>query len=103
MFIYLVRHLPTEYNKKGIYMGRSCDLPILSETIEPFVASTTKIIDPCNIVGSIFYSSPSLRCRQTVKILSGALGISICIDHGSFTCIDVDDKKTTKVRYLNNT
>lgn len=73
MLIYLIRHLPTEYNQKGIYMGRSYDMPILLKGIELFTTTVAKMRD----IGknSIIYSSPALRCRQTAKILSDALKI----------------------------
>lgn len=75
MLIYLIRHLPTAFNKSGVYMGRSNDVPILSETIFPFEKRLKGYIGHLN--GSVFVgSSPALRCIQTVTTLSQTLGIS---------------------------
>lgn len=72
--VFLVRHLATEYNKAGVFMGRSFDLPIDETEIEKFARVLGKIDwkvgpeTPC-------FSSPSLRCLQTLKILKSEMGV----------------------------
>lgn len=78
--IYLVRHLATEYNKKGIYMGRLIDPPILEKEKSSFV----KTIDRLNFTLAnnskvLFVSSPAVRCLQTTNILQNTLKINFPI------------------------
>ena len=72
MIIYLVRHLPTKYNRMGIYMGRSQDLPIIPESIESFLLTIRRIKNNSIILAKNFlvYSSPALRCRQMAQVIS---------------------------------
>ncbi len=80
MIIYLVRHLATEYNRNGIYMGRSQDLPILKSEIDLFIERAKKFLDRSVLEKSTIYSSPSLRCRQTGGILLNLYGITAEIE-----------------------
>lgn len=80
MIIYLVRHLATEYNRNGIYMGRSQDLPILKSEIDLFIERTKKFLDRSVLEKSTIHSSPSLRCRQTGGILLNLSGVTTEIE-----------------------
>jgi len=77
MLIYLVRHLPTEYNIFGVYMGRSCDLPILPAEEEPFQERVQRLFPGRIGEGVVFLSSPAQRCWQTAEILRDVLGLTV--------------------------
>lgn len=74
MLIYLIRHLPTEYTRRGLYMGRSYDLPILQDTAESFIEHTARLLPESGVNPSVIYSSPAQRCLQTAALLQDCLG-----------------------------
>ncbi|KKQ75622.1 MAG: Phosphoglycerate mutase [Candidatus Woesebacteria bacterium GW2011_GWB1_38_5b] len=73
--IYLVRHLPTEMNISGGFMGREFDPPIVDQEIEGFQEKITALMPSMSLDSVSFYSSPALRCRQTSEILQKTLNI----------------------------
>ncbi len=78
--IYLVRHLATEYNKKGIYMGRLLDPPILEKEKSSFVETINRLnLTLANNSKVLFVSSPATRCLQTINILQDTLKINFPI------------------------
>src|SRR3989344_1512172 len=68
MVVYLLRHLPTKYNRNGMYMGRSNDAPILVETIPAYRDMLAKCLAG-NISNPKIVCSSSLRCKQTANLL----------------------------------
>ncbi len=75
--IYLIRHLATEYNKKGVYMGRLLDPPILKEEKRSFVKTIDKLnLTSLNSSEVLFYSSPAKRCLETINLLQDAFKTS---------------------------
>ena len=74
MRIYLVRHLPTEFTRLGLFMGRSHDLPILQETIQSFAQNAARLVPESTVNRPVIYSSPAQRCRQTAVLLQRSLG-----------------------------
>jgi len=75
MIIYLVRHLKTEFNKSGVYMGRSFNPPILQESGGSFVTRLKRVVPQGLEKTAPVFSSPSLRCQQTAEALEKALGL----------------------------
>jgi broad specificity phosphatase PhoE len=75
--IYMIRHLATEYNKRGIYMGRLLDPPIIEEDKGSFVETINKLhLTLTNNSKVLFVSSPAMRCLQTVELLQNTLKIN---------------------------
>lgn len=77
MLVYLVRHLPTEYNLSGVYMGRSFDLPIATSGVEGFRRRVETLFPQGVGEGVLVFSSPALRCQQTAEVLQGVLGLAV--------------------------
>lgn len=76
MRIYLVRHIPTELNESGTYMGRSLNPPILLEARQDFKKTISKLhlrVDDKRT--ALIFSSPLLRCLQTAKLLRRGLSV----------------------------
>jgi broad specificity phosphatase PhoE len=69
MLVYLLRHLPTQYNRSGMYMGRSNDLPVLVETIPKYRDMLMRRCLISDISKPKIVCSSSLRCRQTANLL----------------------------------
>ena len=53
--IFLIRHLATENNKSGIYMGRSHDIGILESEISPFKKMLSQIVFSDEIIQFFFF------------------------------------------------
>lgn len=70
MLIYLIRHLATEHNISGRYMGRTQDVPILRENVPAFKDRLTRLGLVEDLNHSRIYHSQSLRCVETAKILA---------------------------------
>ncbi|MDO8728910.1 MAG: histidine phosphatase family protein [bacterium] len=82
MLVYLLRHLPTEYNRSGRYMGRSNDLPILDESVSKYRDALAKMGLIDNISRLKIICSSSLRCKQTANLLSELLSnTDVIINH----------------------
>jgi len=76
MLVYLVRHLPTEYNVSGVYMGRSCDPPVIQAEIKGFQEGVQRLFPEGIRDRASLLSSPARRCQQTADILKDALGLT---------------------------
>ena len=76
MLVYLVRHLPTEYNVSGVYMGRSHDPLIIQTEIKGFQEGVQRLFPQGIRDRASLLSSPARRCQQTAKILKNALGLT---------------------------
>lgn len=63
--IHLIRHGMTEANRDGRYVGRT-DLPLSPEGLTHLLAHKEKYQYPG---GVRFFTSPLLRCRQTLEVL----------------------------------
>lgn len=63
--IHLIRHGMTEGNQKGLYIGRT-DLPVTTDGINTLRQLRTAYVYPA---AALFYSSPMLRCRQTLEVV----------------------------------
>lgn len=77
--IFLVRHLKTEFNENGFYMGRVIDLDIKKdkkslEDFETRIKLVNKNFGPFTKKTKIF-SSPLKRCQQTSSLLKNQLKI----------------------------
>lgn len=74
--VLLSRHLPTMANEKGIIMGRKMDPPINRgwETDYRKNIRWLKKSMRLNKKDLDFYSSPSLRCQQTIEIAISEIG-----------------------------
>lgn len=73
MQLFLIRHLKTESNVNGVYMGRKLDPPIVQEYIPEFVNTIEALLLP-QIKGNVkVASSPALRCRQTAQLILSAM------------------------------
>ncbi len=75
MILYLVRHLPTQNNLDGVYMGRSLDVPIISSNTLPFIRRVIKILENGHPESGKIFTSPARRCIETADILSNLFGI----------------------------
>lgn len=67
--IFLLRHLKTEANRDKVIMGRLMNPPVLEQSIPAF-QSYIKLLKkefPELSNDAAFYSSPALRCQQTIK------------------------------------
>lgn len=73
--IYLIRHLPTKYNGKGVYIGRSIDPDILQESIPQFTEKLEQLKGSIDLSNPLLYSSPARRCIQTIEIVKKHFGI----------------------------
>ncbi len=101
--IYLIRHLATNFNKTGVFMGRSFDLPIDEEGVEDFLRNLRT--SPLKLQeDTALYSSPALRCLQTIKLLKDEKGIDSKITQdGDFSEVDYGDfegKDAKQIREL---
>ena len=68
--IILIRHLPTSFNRRGVFQGR-IDNPIDYESISPnHIVNLSKIIKLISSKSYNLYSSPLKRCQQTTKLIS---------------------------------
>jgi alpha-ribazole phosphatase len=74
--IYLIRHLPTSMNKSGAYMGREHNPPILEGEVSVLIRKLEFMKEELNLANPVFYSSPALRCLQTLEIITAHLGLS---------------------------
>ena len=63
--IHLIRHGLTEANEKGLYIGMT-DLPLSGLGLKDLLSKKEKAQYPGS---SRFYSSPLMRCRQTLQVL----------------------------------
>ena len=82
MLIYLLRHLATEHNISGRYMGRALDVPVMSGNIKSFKEALVRSGAVKNLAHSRIYHSESLRCSETAGILADtALGTVITRDN----------------------
>ena len=72
--IYLIRHLATKMNKDGVYIGRKFDPPILKGEISEFRHRLRRLAENTSFSKVSFYSSPTKRCQQTIKIVRDMLG-----------------------------
>ena len=91
--IYLIRHVTTEYNITGIYMGRTYDISVDSKFANDFkqkAISNTGFFKNVSVV----ISSPSIRCIQTSSMLLESAGVTapVTIDLG-FMETDMGKKK----------
>lgn len=91
VFVYLIRHLPTVYNRSGIYMGRSNDLSIIPQTIGQFQTTISRHFS--SPIHACIYTSPAKRCMETAMAFADFLKITRNIevdnnlqemDHGLF-------------------
>lgn len=76
--VILVRHLATEYNENGVYMGRVIDAGIKrdEDVLGAFRDRLKNIAEKLDDVSdSIILSSPLKRCRETAEIVGGTLRI----------------------------
>ena len=68
MKIYLIRHVATEYNLSGVYMGRTNDISIDSSRATVFkqkLTSNEVLLSQIPVI----ISSPSARCVQTANLV----------------------------------
>lgn len=77
--IFLIRHLKTEFNENGFYMGRTIDLDIKKDkdTLENFekkMKFLNKRFGPFT-EQITFFSSPLKRCLQTSSLIKNQLKI----------------------------
>lgn len=76
-YIVLARHLATRANAEGVVMGRKLDLPIeLNSTVEQEYKNHMSSLRQLLRMGSkqvLFYSSPALRCKQTLELVMPVL------------------------------
>lgn len=69
MRIYLIRHVATEYNLSGVYMGRTNDISIDNNQAIAFnlkIASNKKLFESTPVI----LSSPATRCLQTARLVT---------------------------------
>lgn len=71
--IVLVRHLTTEMNKKGIYMGRKLDPDIVFPENKEFERKIKLFFQGFEVNSLVFYSSPAKRCLQTTSLIKDFL------------------------------
>lgn len=64
--LHLIRHMPSEGNLQGRYIGRT-ESPVPMEEITKLIGYKKQYIYPGKVKG--FYASPSTRCVDTLKIL----------------------------------
>jgi len=64
--LHLIRHMPSEGNLQGRYIGRT-ESPVPMEEITRLVNYKRKYIYPEKV--KTFYASPSTRCVDTLKVL----------------------------------
>ena len=76
--IFLCRHLPTLENETGIIMGRLIDPSINWDEENNFRKNIKQFAKFTDIERSTtdFFSSPALRCQQTLKIALSELGFN---------------------------
>ena len=75
MYLYIIRHGETDWNKQGILHG-STDIPLNSYGIE--MAEKTSVgLKKDNIVFGRIFSSPYLRARTTAEIIAKDFGCAI--------------------------
>jgi len=70
--IYIIRHLKTEYNLRGVFMGQELNPPILESEIKPFeeFIATISFEMPVTI-----FSSPARRSLDTAELVAKRLQI----------------------------
>lgn len=75
--IFIGRHLITQKNVDGVMMGRLIDAEIIPETSK-YRRDISNLIKNFSLEGQglVFYSSPTLRCRQTAGIFMEQLGLA---------------------------
>lgn len=94
MRVYLVCHLATEYNKRGLYVGTVNDPPVLSESTANFLERFERLRAVEQISESIeFVASPARRCIDTIKLMAEQLG-------SEATCNLVDAFNETNYGFL---
>ena len=103
MDLILIRHVETQNNKSGGYMGRSIDTPTTPEGARRFKCTLQAFRERVPIPkDAVTLCSPSLRCKQTLEIVNDTLGLphSIIVasefaetDYGDFEGKDADDIK----------
>lgn len=74
--IYLVRHLPTSMNREAIYMGRINNPGILEEGRSDLQNRIKYLLGDSPLINTSFYSSPMLRCQETVGVVKDSLGLA---------------------------
>ncbi len=70
-----IRHFKTQMNESGRYMGREFDPPIIKTDLpdnDPRLKLLRNII---NLESVVFYSSPAVRCSQTLETFKDKLGL----------------------------
>ena len=91
--IHLIRHGMTEANNDGRYIGRT-DLPLSPEGLAALLALKEQYQYPG---GVRFFSSPLMRCRQTLEVLYPGCRVE-CVD-GLAEC-DFGDWEGKSIRDL---
>lgn len=77
MYIYIIRHGETDWNKQGILQG-STDIPLNAYGIE-MAEKTSAGLKKENIVFDRIFSSPYLRARTTAEIIAKDLNCAVTI------------------------
>lgn len=77
MELILVRHVETQNNKSGVYMGRSLDAPVTPDGILRFENTLRAFGRRVQVPKeSLLLRSPSLRCEQTLQVMVRVLGLT---------------------------
>ena len=84
MDLILIRHIATDYNRPGIYMGRSLDLNITPEGVKRFRYTLNDFVERFRVPKeTLLLCSPLSRCYQTLLIVKEVLGLSGVIESSS--------------------
>ncbi len=76
-YIVLIRHFPTSMNKSGKYMGRKFDpdIELTKSDLSQFSKKISFLKSLIDIENVKLFSSPALRCKQTMNLVVSQLGI----------------------------